>query len=32
MVGRLIIGGTLLPETTLLVDANDDGLTVEPKR
>ena len=32
MVGRLIIGGTLLPETTLLVDANDDGLTVEPKK
>jgi len=31
MVGRLIIGGTLLPETTLLVDANDNGLTVEPK-
>ncbi|MBP0962690.1 MAG: type VI secretion system ATPase TssH, partial [Oscillospiraceae bacterium] len=32
MVGRLIIGGTLLPETTLLVGAGDDGLTVEPKR
>ncbi len=32
MVGRLIIGGSLLPETTLLVDANDDGLTVEPKK
>ena len=32
MVGRLIIGGSLLPETTLLVDANDEGLTVEPKK
>ena len=32
LVGRLIIGGSLLPETTLLVDANDGGLTVEPKK
>ncbi|MBQ9108896.1 MAG: AAA family ATPase, partial [Oscillospiraceae bacterium] len=32
MVGRLIIGGTLLPETTLLVDAKAGGLTVEPKK
>ena len=32
MVGRLIIGGSLLPETTLLVDAKAGGLTVEPKK